>query len=129
VQSEKVGPSQLPRLALAPGVGTNSPLVVDFKNASDKTLKSLLLGKEHMKKSNRPAPMEMGGEEGWPDGRYVKLADSSEVATISDSLSNIKPNADAWLNKDFFKVEKVRSVAVEFPVATNSWKLSRDTET
>src|SRR5207247_2654694 len=29
----------------------------------------------------------------------------------------------------FFKIEKPRSVAVEFPAATNSWKLTRDTET
>src|SRR5438105_10757152 len=44
VQNEKAGPSQLPRLALAPGQGTNSALVVDFKDAHDKTLKTLLLG-------------------------------------------------------------------------------------
>jgi len=33
------------------------------------------------------------------------------------------------LNKDFFKIEKIRSVAVTFPAATNSWKLTRETET
>src|SRR5947207_1744799 len=32
VQSEKVGASQLPKLSLAPGQGTNSPMVVDFKD-------------------------------------------------------------------------------------------------
>src|ERR1051326_1761895 len=37
VQSEKVGPSQLPRLSLAPGQGTNSPMAVDFKDQKDKT--------------------------------------------------------------------------------------------
>jgi hypothetical protein len=36
---------------------------------------------------------------------------------------------DAWLNKDFFKVEKIRSIAVVYPAATNSWKVTRDTET
>ena len=69
------------------------------------------------------------GEEGWPDGRYVKVgSDSSNVALISDALANIEPRPEQWLNKDFFKIEKVRSLAVAFPNATNSWKLTRDTE-
>ena len=51
------------------------------------------------------------------------------VAVISDPLSNIEAKPEQWLNKDFFKVEKIRSIAVTFPVATNSWKVTRDTET
>ena len=71
---------------------------------------------------------DMGGG-GWPDGRYVKVGPSAqEVALISDALANIEPKPEQWLNKDFFKVEKVRSVAVTFTNATNSWKLDRDTE-
>ncbi|SPE55459.1 conserved exported hypothetical protein [Verrucomicrobia bacterium] len=132
VQSETVGPSQLPRLALVPGTASNAATVVDFKDQNDKTLKSLLLGKEHTKKSNRPSPMgmgEMGEDGGWPDGRYVKVgADSASVALVSDPLSNVEPKPEAWLDKDFFKVEKVRSIAVAFPVATNSWKVTRETE-
>jgi Domain of unknown function (DUF4340) len=85
-----------------------------------------LLGKAHMKKSNRPSPM---GDEDWPDGRWVKVGtDSDTAALISDALSNIEPKPDAWLDKDFFKIEKVRSISVTFPVATNSWKVSRETE-
>ncbi len=132
IQSEKVGPSQLPRLALVAGPGTNSALVVEFRDQNDKPIKSLLLGKKHMRKSNRPAPSPFGdaGEEGWPDGRYVKLEGAaSEVALISEPLANIEPKPEEWLNKDFFKVEKVRSVAVAFPVATNCWKLTRESET
>jgi hypothetical protein len=133
VQSEPVGASQLPKLGLVPGDATNSALVADFKDKDDKPLRSLLLGKKHMKKSNRPSPMgEMDDEDagGWPDGRYVKVgSDSKEVVLISDALGNVDPKPSEWLNKDFFKVEKVRSVAVNFPVATNSWKLSRETET
>jgi hypothetical protein len=126
LQSEKVGASQLPRLALAPGSGTNSALVVDFKDQNGKALPSLLLGKAHLKKSTRPSPM---GDEDWPDGRWVKVgADSDTAALISDALSNIEPKPEAWLDKEFFKVDKVRSISVAFPVATNSWKVSRETE-
>ena len=130
VQSEKVGPSQLGRLELLPGQGTNAALQVAFKDASDKPIQSLLLGKKHVQKSKTPSPYGDLGDNGWPDGRYVKVgANSDTVAVISDPLANIEPKPDAWLNKDFFKVEKVRTVAVNFPEATNSWKLSRETET
>src|SRR6266481_3041566 len=135
VQSEPVGQSQLARLNLVPGTATNSALAVDFKDKNDKPIRSLLLGKKHMKKSNRPNPMmgdmdddESGG--GYPDGRYVKTGgDSKDVILISDALANVDTKPDQWLNKDFFKVEKIRSVAVTFPAATNSWKLTRETET
>src|SRR6185503_15314509 len=55
--------------------------------------------------------------------------DSGSVALISEALANSEPKAEQWLNKDFFKIEKIRSVSVTFPTATNSWKLTRDTET
>ena len=56
VQSEAVGVSQLPRLSLVTGQGSNSALLVDFKDQSDKPIKALLLGKKHVKKSERPSP-------------------------------------------------------------------------
>jgi len=51
VQTEKVGASQLPRLALATGQGTNSATSVEFRDASGKAIKTLLLGKPHMRSS------------------------------------------------------------------------------
>lgn len=129
VQSEEVGTSQLPKLALVPGQGSNAATVVEFKDGGGKTLASLLLGKKHMRKSNRPSPMGDMGDEGWPDGRYLKVGDSRNVALVSEVLASIEPKPEQWLNKDFCKIEKPRSVAVEFSNATNSWALSRETET
>jgi Domain of unknown function (DUF4340) len=131
VRSEPVGASQWPRLQLAPaGQGTNAPVIVDFKGANDKPIASLLLGKKHVKRSNQPSPFGEGGEEGWPDGRYVRVgADSKDVILITDPLENIEPKAGQWLSKEFVRVEKARSLEVTFPVATNSWKLTRETET
>src|SRR5205814_943276 len=84
VQSEKVGPSQWARLRLAPGQGSNSPVVLELKDAAGKPLRTLLLGKKHMKRSDQPAPGGEG-EEAWPDGRYVRMsADSENVALIAD---------------------------------------------
>lgn len=129
VQMEAVGPSQLPRLELAAG-GTNAPTTVEFRDASGKAIKTLTLGKKHMKSGGPRSPMDDGGEGGgWPDGRYVLAGGAADkVALISDPLANLEPNAEPWLNKDFFKIEKPRSIAVTFQNATNSWKLVRETE-
>ncbi|HLH53857.1 MAG TPA: DUF4340 domain-containing protein [Verrucomicrobiae bacterium] len=130
VQTEQVGPSQLGRLELLPGQGTNAALQVDFKDQNDKQLQTLLLGKKHMQKSRTPSPYGDLGDNGWPDGRYVQVGGKSgEVDVISDALANVEPKADQWLDKDFFKVDKVRTIAVQFPEQTNSWKLTRETET
>src|ERR1035437_6534558 len=132
-QTEEIGPSQLGRYKLLPpGPATNTAVLVELRDQNGKVIKSLLLGKTHMRKSEgRPSPMgEMGDNEGWPDGRYVMVGTGAKtVAVISDPLSNLEAKPEAWLNNDFFKVEQIRSIAVVLPVATNSWKVSRDTET
>jgi hypothetical protein len=129
LETEQVGASQLARLGLAAGPGTNPPVVVDLRGQGEKEIQQVLLGKKHMRKSNRPSPMGEMGDGGWPDGRYVKVGEKSEkVLLISDALDNIEPKPEQWLNKDFIKVEKVKSVAVTYPEATNSWKLVRETE-
>ena len=128
VQVDQVGASQLSRFALAPGEGTNSPVIVDLRDKDGKLIKSFSLGKKHMKKTDRPSPFGEMGDEGFPDGRYVKLNDSDTVALVSQPFSSLEPKADQWLNKDFFKVEKIRSITATFPVQTNSWKVSRETE-
>jgi len=87
---------------------------------------SMLLGKRSMKKGDPSSPF---GGEGYPAGRFVLVASNpKQVALISDSLSEIEAKADRWLSKDFFKVEKLKAVAVTHPAATNSWKVYRETE-
>jgi Domain of unknown function (DUF4340) len=133
VQSEEIGPSQLGRYKLLPpGPATNTAVLVELRDQGGKVIRSLLLGKSHMHKTEgRPSPMgEMGDNEGWPDGRYVMVGTASKtVAVVSDPLSNIEAKPESWVNKDFLKVEKIRSIAVTYPAATNSWKVTRDTET
>jgi hypothetical protein len=127
VQSEPVGPSQLPRLELSEQ-GSNPPVVVEFDDARGKLIHALLLGKKHMKQSSQPSQLGEGDGD-YPDGRYVKVGmESPDVAVVKEPLENIEPKPDQWLDKDFFKVEKAKTVAVDFPAATNSWKLARETE-
>jgi hypothetical protein len=133
VQTEEIGPSQLGRYKLLPpGLATNTAMLLELRDQGGKVIRSMLLGKTHMRKAEaQPSPMgEMGGNEGYPDGRYVMVGTGAKtLAVVSDPLSNVEAKPDAWLNKDFFKVEKIRSIAVTYPVATNSWKVTRDTET
>ena len=127
VQVEPIGQSQLGRLDLATGQGTNLATEVDFEGGDGKVINTLFLGKKHMRKSTQPSPY--GGDEGWPDGRYVMVGgNKNTVMVISDPLTEIEPDPAQWLNKDFFKVEHASEIAVDFPVATNSWKLTRQTE-
>ena len=130
IQSEAVGASQLPRLQLAPlGQGTNSGVMVDFKNKDDKSIKTLTLGKKHLRKGQPPAQQFQMGEESMAYGRYILVAGNTQNALlIAEPLNNIEPKAGEWLSKDFFKVERPKAIAVTFPAATNSWKIVRDTD-
>ena len=129
-QPVEVGASSLGRLDLVPpdkDKGTNSGTLVEFKDKSGKTLNTLLLGKKHMKESR--GNDQFGGG-GWPDGRYVMVGtDLQTVAVVSEPFANVEAKPEEWLNKDFFKVEKIKSMSVTTTNATNNWKLSRDSET
>jgi len=128
-QVEEIGPSQLGRFELLPaGAGANTGTAVEFKDVGGKTRSAVLLGKRHLRKPGANSRFGGMGDEGWPDGRYVKAGDVKTVALISDALDSVQPKPESWLNKDFFSIEKPRSLAVQFPEATNSWKLTRDAE-
>jgi Domain of unknown function (DUF4340) len=129
VQTEEVGSSQLPRLNLAPpGQGTNAATLLEFDAAGGRPIRTLWLGKAHTQQSSQPSPD--APEAGWPDGRYVLTAPhSTTVAVISDPLNEVSPAPDQWLDKTFLQIEKPQSISVNFPEATNSWELTRSSET
>ena len=131
VQTDEVGPSQLGRFDLRPaGAQADSGTLLAFKDQSGKTLATLLLGKKHMSKPAQNSQMGGMGSEGWPDGRYVMAGtDTKTVDLISDPLDSVEPQPAQWLDKDFLSIQNPRSVAVQFPVATNSWKLTRASAT
>src|ERR1043166_117844 len=129
-QPVEVGASSLGRLELlSPDKGPkDSGTLVEFKDKSGKTLNSLLLGKKHMRESKGGESQFGGGA--WPDGRYLMVGnDVQTAAVVSDPLSNLEAKPEEWLNKDFFKVEKLKSISVTSTNATNNWKLSRESET
>ncbi|MEW6159515.1 MAG: DUF4340 domain-containing protein [Verrucomicrobiota bacterium] len=127
VQDVKVGASQLHRLELlAPDKGTNSGTLVEMKDKSGKTIKSLLLGKKAVRKSGDASPFG-GGD--YPVGRYVMVPDKpNAVWVVNETFTDLEPKPEQWLNKDFFKVEKLKSISLVSTNATNSWKVSREME-
>jgi len=120
-RSVEVGPSRLPKLKLAKTDGT----VVDMKDDKGKSIATITLGLQTSKESGEESPFGGGS---FPNGRYVMRGDDVKtVALVSDPL-NIEVKPEDWLNKDWFKVEKIKSVSVTTTNATNNWKLVRETE-
>ncbi|MBI1841848.1 MAG: DUF4340 domain-containing protein [Verrucomicrobia bacterium] len=128
-QPVKATGGQLERLELLPpdkGTNGGAGTLVEFKDKSGKILTTLTLGKKVSKESGAASPMGGGS---YPVGRYVLAgSDTKNVALVSETFANIEPKAEDWLDKDFLKIEKLRSLAVTHPQATNSWKISRETE-
>lgn len=127
VQSEQIGASQLARMELVePGKGAGSGTAVEFKDKSGKTLRSMVLGKKQVKKSESPSPFG-GGD--FPVGRWIMTsAKPGMAALVSETFGEAEPKPEQWLDKEFFKVEKVKSVSLTATNATNSWRVSRETE-
>ena len=120
-QSESVGASLLPRVELvAPGatgeggnvadkegVGT----LVEFKDKDGKVLASLVLGKKVLKKDPlNPLP---NARDGVPAGRYIRVSGTTDkVVVVSDQLNSAEAKPGKWLAKDFFKAERIKTLAV-----------------
>ena len=124
----EAGESQLGRLNLlatdqAQGGGT----LLEMKGVNDKTLVSLLLGKPYVRQSEAQKNPMMGMSGDIPEGRYVLMGGSPPVYLIDEPFDNVAPVPTAWLNKDFFKVEKLSSISVQFMgEAAPDWEFSRD---
>ncbi len=130
-QEPTIGPSQFGRLQLQKPSEAEDPekagTVLSLQDESGKELKSILLGKEQMRES---AGAQFGGPASYPAGRYVMVSDREDKAlVISDPLSDVSVDLGEWVNKDFVKVAKLKSVSVN-PAGDNpNWTLSRATET
>ncbi len=117
----EAGPSRLPQLKLTKTEST----LVDMRDDKGKAIAAITLGLQSSKEAREDS--QFGGGS-FPNGRYVMRGDDSKtVALVSDPL-NVEVKPEDWLNKDWFKVEKVKSVSVVTTNATNNWKLSRETE-
>ncbi len=129
VQSPEIGESQYGRLSLIDpdkGGSENTATVVSFLDAGGKELSSLWLGKPVERSSGQPSPF--GGPSTTETGRYVKTGDEAAVHLVSETFSDIETEPSEWLKEDFFKVEKVKTIALQTGTAADDWKLIREEE-
>ena len=126
VQTESVGATLLPRLnLLTPGKDAkpeSAGTQLDLSDKSGKAIGSLLLGKKVIKIEPSPLPIKQET----PVGRYVLAAGNPTVLVLSDALKNADAKPEQWLAKDFFKADRIKSLAVSGE--GGSWKIARSEE-
>lgn len=127
-QSEQVGASLLPRVELAdPGKGEGGGTLIEFRDGAGKVLAGLVLGKKVLKKDPmNPLP---AAKDGVPAGRYVRIVGAKDtVVVVSDPLGKAEADPGRWLNKEFFKAERIRTLAAGPEGAGPHWKITRAEE-
>ncbi|MBU6299959.1 MAG: DUF4340 domain-containing protein [Verrucomicrobia bacterium] len=129
VQKVEVGPSKFSRVGLldpadkAAGEG-QSATVVTFKKEKGEEVGSLWVGKEYKKEER-----SQFGTFDSTAGRYVRRGGSDEVYLVAEELREATIEPKDWINKDFFKVAKVKSISRTVADAAKSWKLTRESDT
>lgn len=134
VQSEAVGASLHGRLdLLVPGKDTKegTGTLVELSDAAGKVLASMVLGKVSLKKDPmNPLP---NAKDGVPAGRHILVAGKGDnVFVVSDPLEKAVARPGAWLAKDFFKIDRIKTLQLAADGGVNasasSWKITRDEE-
>lgn len=134
VQSDTANPAMLPRVDLVePGAmkdagkdkGEGAGTRVEIKDAAGKSLAALVLGRTVLKKDpGNPLP---SAQDGVPAGRYIRvLGDKEQVVVVNDPLSSATAQPGRWLDKDFAKIERIKTFAVSNE--SGGWKITRDLE-
>ena len=82
--------------------GTNTGTLVEFKDAKDATVKSIILGKKQMKESQ--GGMFGGGGGEFPVGRYVLVPENPpHVWLVNETFAEYRNQARAMAEQRFFQ--------------------------
>jgi hypothetical protein len=129
VQTIQVGPSKFSRVGLldpadkTAGEGQTAT-VLTFKTEKGDEAASLWVGKEYKKEER-----SQFGTFDSTAGRYVRRGGSDEVFLVAEELREATIEPKEWINKDFFKVTKVKTVSRTVSDPAKSWKLTRESDT
>ncbi len=121
---QKIGDTAQPAPRRGEGTGT----LIEFKDAAGKPLERLILGKRILKKDPlNPLPNAVDGV---PAGRYVLRPDAKDTVAVvvSDPLNNADANPGRWLQKDFFKADRIKTLTVTPAGSGAGWKITRNEE-
>ncbi|MBU6178739.1 MAG: DUF4340 domain-containing protein [Verrucomicrobia bacterium] len=129
VQAVTIGRTQYGRLSLVDPASTEakdgeSATLLTFQDKEGKDLASLWLGKVYERSEGRPDPFG-GGTAKTDAGRYVKRGDGNSVYLVGETFADIKTEAPGWLDKEFFKVDKIKSIEIMTAMKADDWKLER----
>lgn len=122
LQNVEAGPSQLGRLHLTePGDGEGPHATrLEFKDAENKSLSVLLLGKTYSRTSPGADP-NLGG---FAMGRYVMvLKDPPQPVLIKDTLTDVVVRPEEWLDRNFLRLENAKSLT--FVNGNTTWTIER----
>jgi Domain of unknown function (DUF4340) len=113
-QSEPLGEKDRARLNLDPS-GTR----VEFKAADGKDLGVFTVGRKYFKREvDNP-------DKAIPDGRFVALpGDAGTAYLVGDPLTQAAAKSAEWIDRESFKVEKVKTLEVRYP-AGGAWRIER----
>ncbi|MGH8699465.1 MAG: hypothetical protein ACREVS_23470, partial [Burkholderiales bacterium] len=101
--------------------------LIEFRDAAGKVLAGLVLGKKVLKKDPlNPLP---AAKDGVPAGRYVRIVGAKDtVVVVSDPLGRAEADPGKWLSRDFFKADRIRTLAAGPEGAEPRWKITRAEE-
>ncbi len=105
--------------ATAYGVGT----LVELFDDKGTVKHSFVLGGQLNSSGGGNDQMKMFG--GATGNRFIRLKDEDTIWEIGDQLTDLVTKPDAWVDKSFFDVQKIKSVEVTAPNPADSWKASR----
>ncbi|HZS17413.1 MAG TPA: DUF4340 domain-containing protein [Candidatus Udaeobacter sp.] len=123
VQQMKIGPSQLGRLELLdPDQGANAGMVVELKNADDKMLAKLVIGKRIMAKDSGQETFQRFP---MPMGRYVLASNDGGTVSLVNQRLEFDTRPESWLKHDFIKIENPQSISLSGQTEPRHWTLTR----
>jgi len=123
-----VGKSQFGRLGLAEAGGEAKDeeigKTVVFKDSAGKDMGSIVVGKTAEAKAS-PGNFDMSGPQ--PRPQWIQVKGQDVIYQTATGFSKLDADPKNWLDKEkFFKIEKIKSVAVTGPTPEESWKISRE---
>ena len=113
-QSEPLGEKDRARLNL-----DASATRVEFRNAEDKALGVLLVGRKYFKREVE------NPDKAIPDGRFVALPDEAGTAyRVAEPLTQATVRTAEWIDRTSFQVEKIKALEVRYP-GGDAWRIER----